>query len=569
METEVQSNYGNETMAKLLSIVQVIFIMAGFLFGGVIFFGYLAYGIQGLFGVSLVAPLIVRELILQSLIVLVLTFFMLRANQGVTEHIPDAYGTSFYLYIFMTIVYATMGTIGLIFLILIVFQLLLMFLPGVRYYWFAEFVEDTRPRVKETRFTLHLIRKSPLVVAGIIIITFMTGIALAAPWITTYAGDEMVFDDVRLPPGSPSADIKQIYQYLFDEKTHNPDVMPDYLYQEIEVTEDNLVTVEIPELFIGVSELTTGTDAVSVNITFRVYSLDLETYDSMTPSQRLSHLYANASVVDASLLEYFQLPDEEGTFVWELQFIAAQKTSTWSCYTRVVLAYFTFYPDHIWGTDNYGGDIYSRIIWGAQEDLRIALSVVLVALAFGAVIGASSGYYGGKLDELVMRVTDIFFAFPGLVLAMAIVMAIGVRSLGTISIALMITWWPTYARLVRGQVLSEREKLYIEAARSSGASDTRILFSHILPNTIQPVIVQATMDFGSVLLVAAGLSFIGFGPPVGTAEWGMMIARGQDFILSSPWMTLYPGLAILVTALAFNLVGDGIRDIMDPKLRRR
>jgi peptide/nickel transport system permease protein len=193
----------------------------------------------------------------------------------------------------------------------------------------------------------------------------------------------------------------------------------------------------------------------------------------------------------------------------------------------------------------------------------------MVALSIGAVIGAASGYFGGKLDELVMRITDIFFAFPGLVLAMAIVMAIGVRSLGTISIALMITWWPTYARLVRGQVLSEREKLYIEAARSSGASDTRILFGHILPNTIQPVIVQATMDIGSVLLVAAGLAFIGFGPPVGTAEWGMMIARGQNYILSSPWMTLYPGLAILVTALAFNLVGDGIRDILDPKLRRR
>lgn len=289
----------------------------------------------------------------------------------------------------------------------------------------------------------------------------------------------------------------------------------------------------------------------------------------MTVSERRSYLYANVSVVDKNLLQYITLPDEEGVYVWELQFIAPYKTTTWTANTRVVLAYYSIYPVHIWGTDNYGGDIYSRIIWGAQEDLRIALSVVFVALTVGAIIGAASGYFGGKFDELVMRVTDIFFAFPGLVLAMAIVMAIGVRSLGTISIALMVTWWPTYARLVRGQVLSEREKLYIEAARSSGASDTRILFSHILPNTIQPVIVQATMDIGAVLLVAAGLAFIGFGPPVGTAEWGMMIARGQNYILSSPWMTLYPGLAILVTALAFNLVGDGIRDIMDPKLRRR
>jgi peptide/nickel transport system permease protein len=290
----------------------------------------------------------------------------------------------------------------------------------------------------------------------------------------------------------------------------------------------------------------------------------------MTPSQRLNYLYDSVSVVNTNLLQYIELPDEVGQYVWELQVdFDGTKTGEWSANTRVVLRFYDNYPVHIWGTDNYGGDIYSRIIWGAQEDLKIALSVVAVALSIGAVIGAASGYYGGKLDELVMRITDIFFAFPGLVLAMAIVMALGVRSLETISIALMITWWPTYARLVRGQVLSEREKLYIEAARSSGASDTRILFSHILPNTIQPVIVQATMDIGSVLLVAAGLAFIGFGPPIGTAEWGMMIARGQNYILSAPWMTLYPGLAILVTALAFNLVGDGIRDILDPKLRRR
>jgi peptide/nickel transport system permease protein len=569
METDIQNNDGNKTAVNLLSVFQVIFVMAGFLFGGVIFFGNIVYTIQGWLGVSFIPPAFISELVVQGLIVLVLSFFLLRANQGVMERVPDAFGTSFYLYVFLTLIYATMGTIGLIFLIIIVFQLLLLFLPGVRYFWFAEFVEDTKPRIKETRFTLHLIRKSPLVVAGILIITFMVGIALAAPYITTYAGDEMVFDDVRLPPGAPSQDIKQNYLYLFEDTEYDPVLMPAYAREQLDVTEEYLMTPEIPRIFIGISELETGSDAVSVNITFRVFSLNLTDYEVMTPAQRLPYLYSNVSVVDASLLEYIYLPDEVGNYVWELQFIASQKTSEWSCNARVVLAYFSIYPDHIWGTDNYGGDVYSRIIWGAQEDLRIALSVVLVAVAIGAVIGAASGYYGGKLDELVMRITDIFFAFPGLVLAMAIVMAIGVRSLGTISIALMVTWWPTYARLVRGQVLSEREKLYIEAARSSGASDTRILFSHILPNTIQPVIVQATMDIGSVLLVAAGLSFIGFGPPVGTAEWGMMIARGQDFILSSPWMTLYPGLAILVTALAFNLVGDGIRDIMDPKLRRR
>jgi peptide/nickel transport system permease protein len=560
---------GSSSLSRMFAVIQIIFVMISLLVGGIILLGNFAYFIEELLGMSFVPPAFLGNWAIQGLLIFFLGFLLLRTNQGVMELLPDAFGASFYVNIFMAVIYLTMGSLGLIFAIVAAIQIVLMLLPGVRYYWWVEFVEDTKPRIKETRFTLHLVRKSPLVVIGIAIIVFMVGVAFAAPYLATYQGEDMVFKDVRLPPGSPSNDIKLNYLYYLNERTYNPSIMPKYAYAQFSITSKNLETVEIPRIFIGVSDLDTKTDAVSVNVTFRVYNLTQAQYTPMTPSERLSYLYANVSVVDQNLLQYITLPDKEGVYVWELQFIADYKTTTWSANTRVVLAYYSNYPIHIWGTDNYGGDIYSRIIWAAQQDLRIALSVVLVALSSGAVIGAVSGYYGGKLDELVMRVTDIFFAFPGLVLAMAIVMAIGVRSLTTISIALMITWWPTYARLVRGQVLTEREKLYIEAARSSGASDTRILFSHILPNTIQPVIVQATMDFGSVILVAAGLSFIGFGPPVGTSEWGMMIARGQNYILSSPWMTLYPGLAILVTALAFNLVGDGIRDILDPKLRRR
>jgi peptide/nickel transport system permease protein len=567
---EVQNDVESNTAVNFFSIFQIAFVMVGLMLGGIIFLGNFVYSIQGWMGLTIEPPAFLSAWALQGIIILVLSFFLLRANQGVMEKLPDGFGSSFYMYIFLAVISATMGMIGLILIIVIVLQLLLMFLPGVRYFWFEEFSEDTKPRIKETRFTLHLIRKSPLVVVGVLIITFMVGVALTAPWIATYDGTLMVFADSRLPPGAESNDIKLNFEYFLEVRYQDPVIMPigDY-HDELKITDKYLQTPEIPRLFVGVSDLDTGFDAVSVNVTFRIYTLNLTEYEPMTESERAPYLYANVSVVDDNLLEYIVLPDEEGTYVWELQFIAPQKTNEWSANTRVVLSYYSIYPIHIWGTDNYGGDIYSRIIWGAQEDIRIALSVVLVALSVGAVIGAASGYYGGKLDELVMRITDIFFAFPGLVLAMAIVMALGVRSLDTIAIALMITWWPTYARLVRGQVLSEREKLYIEAARSSGASDTRILFSHILPNTIQPVIVQATMDIGSVLLVAAGLAFIGFGPPIGTPEWGMMIANGQNFILSSPWMTLYPGLAILFTALAFNLVGDGIRDIMDPKLRRR
>jgi peptide/nickel transport system permease protein len=225
-------------------------------------------------------------------------------------------------------------------------------------------------------------------------------------------------------------------------------------------------------------------------------------------------------------------------------------------------------PAHIWGTDQNGGDIFSMVMWATRIDLRIALAVVAVALVIGTLIGAAAGYFGGAVDEVVMRITDVFFAFPGLILAMAIVSALGERNLDNIAIALMVVWWPTYARLVRGQVLIERERLYVEAARSVGASDFKILLSHILPNTVQPVIVQATLDLGGVLLTAAGLSFIGFGAEAGTAEWGLMIATGQDHF-TLYWLVLYPGLAILFCALAFNLVGDGVRDILDPKLRRR
>ncbi|TFG33153.1 ABC transporter permease subunit [Candidatus Thorarchaeota archaeon] len=566
---DIQDEIEKSTAVSIFTLIQIVFVMLGLILGGIIFVGGFVYTIQGWMGSQISAPGFLNAWGLQSLIIIVLTFFLLRANQGVMERSPDSFGTSFYLYILLAAIYLTMGLIGLIFNLMIIVQLIFMFLPSVRFFWFDEFQEDTKPRIKETRFTLHLIRKSPLVVVGILIISFMVGVALAAPWIATYDGETMVFKDARLPPGSPSNDIKQNYLYFLENSKFDPAIMPDYYYKELIITEVHLETIEIPRLFIGVSDLNTGNDQVSVNVTFQIYNLNQTEYDSMTASERLSYLYTSVSVVDGNLLNYIYLPNEEGVYIWELQFIASQKTSTWTANTRVVLAYYSNYPIHIWGTDNFGGDVYSRIIWGAQKDLMIAVSVVLVALTVGAVLGAASGYFGGKFDELMMRITDIFFAFPGLILAMAIVMAIGVRSLETISIALMVTWWPTYARLVRGQVLSEREKLYIEAARSSGASDTRILFNHILPNTIQPVVVQATMDIGSVLLVAAGLAFIGFGPPAGTAEWGMMIARGQNFILSSPWMTLYPGLAILVTALAFNLVGDGIRDIMDPKLRRR
>jgi peptide/nickel transport system permease protein len=318
------------------------------------------------------------------------------------------------------------GDIFVISAVLNLLMIAMLFAPSIKEHWWALFREDMGPRAKETRYMLYLIRKSPLVIAGVIIIVIYVLLAFLAPYITPFGPTQRDWYSTLRPPSAT----------------------------------------------------------------------------------------------------------------------------------------------HIWGTDQNGGDVYSMVIWATQIDLKIAISVVAVALVFGAFIGAAAGYFGGAVDEVVMRITDVFFAFPGLILAMAIVAALGQRNLDNISIALMLVWWPTYARLVRGQVLLEREKLYVEAARSVGASDMRILVFHILPNTIQPVIVQATLDMGGVLLTAAGLSFIGFGAEAGTAEWGLMISQGQNHF-TDYWVTFYPGMAILLCALSFNLVGDGVRDILDPKLRRR
>ncbi len=397
----------------------------------------------------------------------------------------------------------------------------------------------------------------------------MVGLALAAPFITPYGPEERVSSDVNMPDGTVSREAKYTSLSLLSQPSFDVSSLPNITINEFAVTSNELLLTEKPpNVYFSIRVISTGNDSLNVTLTAAVYRLSLSQYNSMNESERLAYRVGWITS-NNTLRTTMNLPIAEGTYTWVTIINASVKSDIWRIASYVNFQYNHWYPIHYWGTDDVGGDIFSRILWAAQTDLRISVTIVLVATITGALLGAVAGYYGGKIDELLMRVTDIFFAFPGLILAMAIVMALGERNFDTISIALMITWWPVYARLVRGQVLIEREKLYVEAARSIGASDGRILLSHILPNTFQPLIVQATLDTGGVLLTAAGLAFIGFGPPAGVAEWGLMISRGQYYLTLYPWQALYPGVAILVTALAFNLVGDGIRDIFDPKLRRR
>jgi peptide/nickel transport system permease protein len=423
--TQVQVEVVDEKVrpwARALGTFQAIVGLAGLAIGLIILAPFVAGFIAVEFGISAVLGV----LVLNTLPLVLLGLWLVSIGRSILRLDTGAFSLVIYANLLYIGIEFLVGGIAAYLAIANVVAILMLFIPSVRSYWWVLFREDLGPRAKELKYSLYLIRRSPLVVAGLVIIVGYVVIALTVHMWAPYGPTERIWTETLAPPS----------------------------------------------------------------------------------------------------------------------------------------------PTHIWGTDQNGGDIFSMVMWASRIDLRIALMVVSVSLTIGALIGAAAGYFGGAVDEIVMRITDVFFAFPGLILAMAIVAALGERNLDNIAIAMMVVWWPTYARLIRGQVLIERERLYVEAARSVGASDFRILVSHILPNTIQPIIVQSTLDLGGVLLTAAGLSFIGFGAEAGTAEWGLMIATGQTHF-TSYWLVFYPGMAILLCALAFNLVGDGIRDIMDPKLRRR
>ncbi|MGB7874343.1 MAG: ABC transporter permease [Anaerolineales bacterium] len=223
--------------------------------------------------------------------------------------------------------------------------------------------------------------------------------------------------------------------------------------------------------------------------------------------------------------------------------------------------------EHIFGTDRLGRDMLSRVIVGARSALIVPIGVVVFAVLLGAPLGAIAGYKGGWVDEAIMRFTDLFLAFPSLLLAMAIVSALG-RGLENAAIALVISWWPWYTRLVRGVTISLRQRYFVEAAQAIGVSDWVIILRHILPNTISPILVQATVDMGTVILVMGGLAFLGLGTQPPNPDWGLMVSEGRSFILEQWWISTFPGIAIFVVVLAFNLLGDTLRDIFDPRQYR-
>jgi peptide/nickel transport system permease protein len=219
---------------------------------------------------------------------------------------------------------------------------------------------------------------------------------------------------------------------------------------------------------------------------------------------------------------------------------------------------------HLFGTDQLGRDVLSRVIYGTRISPLIAALVLLSACVIGIPLGVVAGYFGGFVDDVIMRITDVFLAFPALLLALAFA-AVLAPSVGNTTIAIAITWWPWYTRLIRGQAASVAGRQFVESARALGVPHWKILLRHVVPNSITPLIVQVSLDVGGVILTASALSFLGLGAQDPTPDWGLMVNQGQAYFTTQWWLVTFPGLAILLTAAGFNLLGDGLRDVLDPR----
>jgi peptide/nickel transport system permease protein len=222
---------------------------------------------------------------------------------------------------------------------------------------------------------------------------------------------------------------------------------------------------------------------------------------------------------------------------------------------------------HIFGTDPLGRDLFSQVVAALPLDAEVSLLVIISAVAIGVTLGVLAGFLGGKVNQLIMRITDVFIAFPGLILAIAIAASLGPGLIHAME-ALIVVWWPTYTRLARSEAIALKERLFVEAARAAGLSSGRIMIKHIVPNILSPLIVYATLDIGNVILQTSVLAYVGLGAQPPTPELGRFVFDYQAFLFVYPWLPLIPGAIIFVIVLGFNLLGDGLRDVLDPRLNR-
>ncbi len=464
---------------------------------------------------------------------------------------------------------------------------------GVRYlraaadpYLQEEVLGEMRPRMREFRYSLHMMRKSTLTMAGLAIIVFYVIIAITGPYIAPYPAYPVSLNETHVAPGAGALDTELAQATNSTSATWTTATSAlgsrDGIYASSANVSDTLLLggmgpalhftpATVAALLIGVKYYSVNAldasqgDLVGVAVSANngtTWSADQQAPLKVADDGNYWYLdFSKAFSWNAEAV------NQSGVLVRITHLAGAPTPST--LYVDSVQMRVTFHgPIHILGTNDYGQDIVSGLLIGTGVDMRIGILVIFGAVSIGIVLGVFSGYLGKGFDEVVMRITDMFLAVPGLILALAFAAVLG-RSLDNILIALMLVSWPSYTRLIRGQVLSAREVSYVEAARAVGSPTRRIVMRHILPNVIAPVVVAATLDLGTIVISTAALSFIGLGAAPYEAEWGVMISRGYSYMISGYWWEFVPpGIAILLFVLAFNLFGDGIRDILDPRLRR-
>ena len=447
-------------------------------------------------------------------------------------------------------------------------------------YMQQELMGEFRPRLAELQYSLHSIRKSTLTMAGLIIVVGYVIIAIVGPFVAPFPYNPSFYEK-HVPPGQGALDEEVAAPRAVATTTWvnaSDALAKDTNYARSTALGDTLILTGFRPPFVFSSGTVRSVDVGVLYYSPEEHSASVAlSWDEgahWTPEQTLPFKSSPAQE-----LWYLSFANDHawthqelnGSHTWvrltHIQANGASAVGTMLVDYVEMRADFVG-PIHPWGTNELGEDLLAGILDGTGTDIRIGVLVVFGAVAIGVVLGVFSGYLGRGVDEVVMRITDMFLAVPGLILAIAFTATLG-RSLDNVLIALMLVSWPGYTRLVRGQVLSVREISYVEAARAVGAPTRRIVLRHILPNVLSVVIVAATLDLGTIVIGTAALSFLGLGAQEYEPEWGIMITLGYRYMVSGFWWEyIPPGIAILLFVLAFNLFGDGLRDILDPRLRR-
>ncbi|TFF95058.1 hypothetical protein EU546_03950, partial [Candidatus Thorarchaeota archaeon] len=375
-------------LTKITSGLQLIFALVSLFLGIIVLGGMLVGAIWSVFGVPLVLPDFLMGWPFQGLVLIILGYMGWNNGRQMQEADPYAYSSALYMNLITAGLFLTIGLLGLVLIAVPLFIIILLFTPGVRPFWYPEWREDMGPRSKELRYSLHLVRKSPLVVGGIVILVVMVSVALLAPVITPYGPEERIWADARDPPGSVSEIPKYTADRIYYRNDTDVQLLPNYTIMELTVDQSYLqLTEEPPKLYMSFNVRDKGEDEnVNVTLFVAVYDIGKDEFLSMSEAERQGHLIGS-DLDNESVRETFDLYVEPATYSYVFWYNASVKTDTWMSSQIVQLRYNHWYPTHVWGVDDTGGDVYSRIVWAAQVDLRISVTIVIVALVTGALIG--------------------------------------------------------------------------------------------------------------------------------------------------------------------------------------